>query len=118
MLLFLFDVTVVEDMKAKARDFLGKDDYELGDISKEVDARVKDEVAKMRQKDEYEFGDFCLAMDDLAKSYTEELTGKPYQPGDLSTYLDASIRSQLGKKVSEFTGKEGYEVSISRYDVK
>ena len=45
---------VVEDLKKNSRDFLGKDDYALGDFSKEIDSRVKEEVAKMREKDEYE----------------------------------------------------------------
>ena len=45
-------VAVVEDLKKNARDFLGKDEYKVGDIAKELDSRVKDEVAKMRGKDE------------------------------------------------------------------
>lgn len=124
--------TVVEDMKSNAREFLGKDDYEIGDITKEVDARVKNEVAKLRDKDEYELGDFVLAMDELSKKYTEELTGKPYEPGDLSSHLDTSIKarvaqfcgketyetgdltreiaSRIERRVNDFTGKEGYEV--------
>ena len=45
---------VVEDLKKNSRDFLGKADYSVGDFSKEIDKRVKDEVAKMREKDDYE----------------------------------------------------------------
>ena len=37
----LVRVAVLEDIKKNARDFLGKDDYKLGDISKTLDARVK-----------------------------------------------------------------------------
>ena len=48
---------VVEDLKKNSRDFLGKDDYAVGDFSKEIDRRVKEEVAKMREKDEYELGE-------------------------------------------------------------
>ena len=33
------------------------DDYKVGDVSKEIDGRIKDEVAKMRGKDEYEVFD-------------------------------------------------------------
>ena len=124
----------MEDIKSNTRDFLGKDDYQVGDISKEVDVRVKYEVAKLRDKDEYELGDFVLAMDELSKKYTEELTGKPYEPGDLSTHLDTNIKSSVaafcGKdeyevgdltreiskriefRVGEFTGKDGYEVRV------
>lgn len=124
--------TVVEDLKSSTREFIGKDEYKVGDISKEVDARVKDEVAKLRNKDAYELGDFVLAMDELSKKYTEELTGKPYEPGDLSTHLDTNIKASVAKfcgkdeytpgdltremtsrintRVAEFTGKDGYEV--------
>jgi hypothetical protein len=42
---------VIEDMKANAREFLGKDDYKLGDISKEIDSRIKDEIANLRGKE-------------------------------------------------------------------
>ena len=36
-------MAVIEDLKQNARDFLGKDDYKIGDISKEIDSRVKTE---------------------------------------------------------------------------
>lgn len=72
----LVRVAIIEDMKKNTREFIGKDDYKIGDISKEVDSRVKSEVAKFREKDEYEIGDFVLAMDEMSKSFTEELTGK------------------------------------------
>ena len=39
---------VVEDLKKNSRDFLGKDEYAIGDFSKEIDQRIKYEVAKMR----------------------------------------------------------------------
>jgi hypothetical protein len=42
---------VMEDIKAKSREFLGKDNYEIGDLSKEIDARVKTEVANLRGKE-------------------------------------------------------------------
>jgi hypothetical protein len=48
----LVRLSIVEDVKKNARDFLGKDDYKLGDFSKKVDTRVKDEVAIMRGKEE------------------------------------------------------------------
>lgn len=38
----LVRMAIVEDLKDKTRDFLGKDDYKMGDLSKEVDSRVKD----------------------------------------------------------------------------
>ncbi len=51
---------VVEDLKKNSRDFLGKDEYLLGDFSKEIDSRVKAEVAKIREKDEYEVSFFYI----------------------------------------------------------
>jgi len=127
----LVRVAVVQDMKKNARDFLGKDEYKLGDISKEIDDRVKTEVAKVRGKDDYELGDFVLAMDEMSKSMTEELTGKPYEAGDLSVELDRRVKgaaaafcgkdeyelgdlstemdSRVKSRVAEFTGKDEYE---------
>lgn len=102
-------------------------------ITKTLDSNVKDEVAKLRNKDSYELGDFVLAMDELSKKYTEELTGKPYEAGDLSIHLDSNIKKSVAEfcgkdeyetgdltremakrikgRIEEFTGKEGYEVS-------
>ena len=67
---------VVEDLKKNSRDFLGKDDYAIGDFSKEVDRRVKEEVAKMREKDDYELGDLSVVLDDKVKELVCELSGK------------------------------------------
>jgi len=50
----IIKTAVVEDLKKNSRDFLGKDEYAVGDFSKEVDKRVKAEVAKIREKDNYE----------------------------------------------------------------
>jgi len=97
---------VVEDMKKNARDFLGTDDYKVGDISKELDSRVKDEVAKFRGKEEYELGDFIMAMDDLSKQMTEDLTGKPYQAGDLTAELDNRVKAT----VAAYCETETYQV--------
>jgi hypothetical protein len=101
----LIRVSVVEDLKKNVRDFIGKEDYRLGDLSKEVDARVKDEVARLRNKDDYELFDLALAADEISKNFTEKLTGKPYQAGDLSVELDKRVKA----KVAEFCGKDKYE---------
>ena len=130
-------VAVVEDLKKNARDFLGKDEYKVGDIAKELDSRVKDEVAKMRGKDECkcqtnhqikldimlqtnlsislccrvflsssdELGDFVMAMDEASKQMTEDLTGKPYEAGDLSVELDKRIKSTI----ADYCDKDEYE---------
>ena len=39
----LVRMAVIEDLKENAREFLGKDEYKVGDISKEIDTRVKNE---------------------------------------------------------------------------
>lgn len=62
-------------------------------------------VADLRGKEEYELGDFVVTMDEMAKSMTEELTGKDYEPGDLSIELDNRIK----KAVTDWSGKEEYE---------
>lgn len=44
-------LAVIEDIKKNTRDFIGKDEYNVGDITKEVDGRVKQEIATLRGKD-------------------------------------------------------------------
>ena len=65
-----------ESVKANVREFTGKDDYKIGDLSKEADARIKSAVADMRGKDEYELGDLSVALDTIAKEEVCKLTGK------------------------------------------
>ena len=101
----LIRTAVVEDIKSNAREFLGKDEYKVGDISKEVDTRVKAEVAKMRGKAEYEIGDLVVVMDEMAKDMTSDLTGKPYETGDLSKEIDKRVKGV----VANFCGKETYQ---------
>jgi hypothetical protein len=102
----LVRVAVIQDLKQNAREFLGKDDYKIGDLSKEIDSRVKNEVASLRGKDEYELGDFVFALDEMSKSMTEELTGKPYKAGDLSKEIDSRVKSA----VADYCGKDEYEL--------
>ena len=103
----LVRVAVIEDVKKNTQDFTGKDDYKVGDIAKELDVRVKSEVARFRGKDDYELGDLTIALDDLSKKMTCELTGKEdYEAGDLSTAIDSLVKD----KVSDFCGKDSYEV--------
>lgn len=96
---------VIEDIKAKGREFLGKDEYKVGDLSKEIDARVKQGVADIRGKPEYEVGDLVITLDEMSKNMTEQLTGKPYEVGDLSIELDRRVK----KAVANYIGKEEYE---------
>jgi hypothetical protein len=96
--------SIEEDLKQKAREFLGKPDYALGDMSKEIDARVKQGVADIRGKDDYEIGDLVLSLDEMSKNFTETLTGKPYEPGDLSVEIDTRVKGA----VAQLVGKEEY----------
>ena len=43
---------------------------------READAKIKEEVARLRGKDEYELGDLSLALDQIAKEEVCKLTGK------------------------------------------
>lgn len=101
----LVRTAVIEDLKKNARDFLGKDGYKIGDISKQIDSKVKGEVALLRSKDEYELGDFVMAMDEMSKKMTEDLTGKSYEAGDLSKEIDRRVKVAA----ATFTGKDDYE---------
>ena len=58
-------MAVVEDIKKNTRDFLGKEDYKVGDITKEIDSRVKSEIASMRGNEEYQLGDLIVVMDNM-----------------------------------------------------
>ena len=76
---------------------------QVGDISKELDSRIKDEIANLREKEEYELGDLSLALDKMSKDFTMELTGKDsYETGDLSKEVDKRVKNA----VTNFCGKE------------
>jgi signal transduction histidine kinase len=101
-LAIVFRSAVRESIKANVADFIGKDDYKLGDISKEADARIKAMVADLRGKDEYELGDLSIALDTLVKEEVCKMTGKEkYEFGDLSIVLDTRIK----RTVADFCGK-------------
>ena len=108
----LVRTSIIEGVKEDTKEFIGKDEYKVGDISKELDSRVKDEVAKLRGKGdgEYELGDLTLALDQMSKDFTCELTGKDeYEAGDLTNEIDARVKDA----VASFCGKEDgseYEV--------
>ena len=54
-----------------------------------------------------------MAMDEMSKKMTEDLTGKPYESGDLGIELDKRVKSS----VASFAGKDEYEPGdLSRYD--
>ncbi|CAE7447651.1 unnamed protein product [Symbiodinium natans] len=99
---------VRESIKGRVRDFIGKDSYEFGDLSKEADARVKAVIADMRGKENYELGDLTLALDNIVKDEVCRLSGKDpgeYEMGDLSKEIDRRVKVV----VADFCGKETYE---------
>ena len=50
------------DLTKKAvTDFTGKDAYEMGDVSREIDKRVKRQVSEITGKADYQFGDLTAA---------------------------------------------------------
>jgi len=130
--------SVRESVKSAVRGFTGKDDYKLGDISKEADARIKAAVAEVRGKPEYELGDLSIAVDGIVKDEVNKLTGKEdYEFGDLSIEVDKRVKrvvadfcgkdeykagdlsrevaSRVSRRVNEFTGKPDYKFGdISR----
>jgi len=102
----LVRVAVVEDLKKNTKDFIGKDDYKVGDIAKEIDDRVKGAIAEARGKDEYELGDLSVTLDQISKDVTCKLTGKEdYEFGDLSTELDKRVK----ESVADFCGNDDYQ---------
>jgi len=68
-------VAVREETKKAARDFTGNADYKIGDVSKELDSRIKEEVARLRNKPEYELGDLSVALDEIVKNEVRPITG-------------------------------------------
>jgi hypothetical protein len=95
-----------------------------GDLSKEIDRRVKESVAAYAGKDRYEPGDLTRAVAQRVQSKVEEFTGKEYAFGDISRELnrrreewvkdflgeEAAANYKFGditkKAVTSFTGKE------------
>ena len=75
-----------------------------------MDSRVKEEIANFRGKEDYEVGDFTLAMDEMSKEMVENMTGKPYETGDLSKVIDANVKGAVAK----WCGKDEYEFGKSR----
>ena len=73
-LAIVFQSAVRESINANVADFIGKDDYKLGDVSKEADARIKGMVADLRGKDEYELGYLSIALDTLVKEEVRKMT--------------------------------------------
>jgi hypothetical protein len=125
---------VRELVTSKVRAFTDKPTYSLGDLSIEIDRRIKAEVATLRKKDDYEIGDLTLALDEMAKGEVARWAGKAeYETGDISREIarrtthavyqfageagSDSLRAEIARRneriaerVREFTGKPDYQL--------
>lgn len=111
-------------------ELTGKDSYETGDLSKEVDRRVKNAVTKFCGKEEgtYEFGDLSKEVDKRVRDRVAEFTGKgECSFGDITKEIENRRQNWVGdylgeeaaknyqfgditkKALSSFTGKDEYE---------
>lgn len=110
-------------------DFVGKEEYEFGDVTKAVNQRCAKAVAALDDiyiediqremnlagqaavtsftgKEEYEFGDISSEVATRAKGAVSSFTGKEdYKFGDITK--EAMKRG--GDAVKDFTGKEDYQ---------
>jgi len=110
-------------------DFIGKEDYEFGDVTKEINKRANkataalddiylDDVAKELElasqaavtsftgKEQYEFGDISKTVADKATSAVADFTGKEdYKFGDVTK----AALEKGGDAVKQFTGKDEYQ---------
>ena len=96
---------IVEDVKAKAHDFLNMDrTHKLRNIAEKVHQRVLEEVETMRANN-VKVDEFSRSVATTTKTLTEEFTGKAYEMGELSKDIDTKIK----KSVATYVGKEEYE---------
>lgn len=99
------DLSIELDKRVKSTvaDFCGKDAYEFGDLSKEIDRRVKNRVADYIGKDEYEFGDISRQIEKNRRAWVKDFLGEEaagnYQFGDITK-----------KAMANLTGQDDYQV--------
>lgn len=98
--------SVLETVSSKTKSFIGKDDYSVGDITKQVDLRIKQAVANMRGKENYEIGDLIAYATEQSIAVAEQTTGKKL---DSVTELSKSIDSKVKGAVNSYTGKDTYK---------
>jgi hypothetical protein len=99
---------VVMDNAAKelTSELTGKP-YETGDLSKELDRRLKDAVARYCGKEDgdYQFGDLSKEIDRRVKDRVSEYLGKEYEFGDITREVSKRRKAWL----EGFLGKEAAE---------
>merc|ERR1711862_362664 len=92
-------------VKTAVSEFCGKDEYELGDLSKEISSRVQDRVKEFTSKDDYEIGDISREIESRRKQWVEDFLGKEaaenYQFGDVTKKIVGNIFGGKKKKGGE-----------------
>ena len=78
---------------------------EFGDLSVELDTRIKSSVASFCGKESYEFGDLSKEIGARVSTRVQEFTGKDYEFGDVSK----EIEKRRVEWVNDFIGKSDYE---------
>ena len=90
-------------VKSKVAEFCGNEEYAFGDLTKEIDARVQVRVAEYTGKDNYEFGDISKQVEKNRKQWVQSFLGDEaaaqYQFGDITT-----------QAMKNFTGNDEYQV--------
>jgi hypothetical protein len=82
----------------------GKEEYEFGDLSVQIDVRTKKLVAGFCGKEDYEFGDLSRELSKRTKEGVANYTGKSeYKFGDLTM-----------QALKNMSGKDDYQVSVCR----
>lgn len=80
-------------------EFCGKDEYEVGDLSAEINKRARSKVYEFIGKDDYSFGDISKEIEsrrvEWVKGFLGEEAAKNYEFGDITK-----------KALTSFTGKE------------
>lgn len=104
------DLSIELDKRVKSAvaDYCGKEAYEFGDLSKEIDRRVKDRVADYIGKDEYEFGDVSRQIEKNRRAWVKDFLGEEasenYEFGDITK-----------KAMANLTGSDDYQVRITNW---
>ena len=99
-----------ERVKAAAARYAGKEggDYEFGDLSKELDRRIKERVGGFTNKESYEFGDISREILRRREAWVDEMQSVFWAD-------DYQFGAFTKKMVKGFTGKEEYKFGdISR----
>jgi hypothetical protein len=66
-------------VKEAAATFCGTDEYRAGDLTREVDRRAKASVAQFTGKEEYSFGDISLELERRRAEWVQGYIGKDYE---------------------------------------